>query len=160
MPDIDIAIMPASDIKFALRLPVDLDVALRARAEEECQSLNTAIVEILRKGLSGGTGPVRTARTATTQKPSVTADAGIGLKGNGSTVPTQPVKVPELATKFMKASVDITDEARLKMVPGEKCVICGAGVYEVAAKDSSGKKWKCVGPRTHTMSPREPKETK
>lgn len=46
------------------------------------------------------------------------------------------------------------------LIPGEKCALCGAAVYEAPRSDSSGRKWKCVGPRTHTMTPREPKESK
>ncbi len=40
------------------------------------------------------------------------------------------------------------------MIPGEKCSQCKAGVYEVKHPDTGAIRWKCVGERVHTMSPR------
>lgn len=45
------------------------------------------------------------------------------------------------------------------LIPGEKCQLCHSGVYVASATDASAKKWKCVGPRTHTMSPKEKEKT-
>lgn len=168
MTDIDIAIMPASDIKFALRLPVELDAVLRKRAEDECQSLNTAIVEILRSGLSGGTGPARTARIATTPQSSVTADVESGSRGSGS---IEPTKI-ERSKKFQKehkieTAPGVSEEMHKLisnlpptqiLIPGEKCSQCSCTVYAVKHPDTGAVRWKCTGIPVHTMTPRAPKE--
>lgn len=44
--------MPANDVRYLLRLPVELDAELRARAEKEKKSLNAVICEILSKAVS------------------------------------------------------------------------------------------------------------
>jgi predicted HicB family RNase H-like nuclease len=45
--------MPSSDIRFVLRIPVELDVLLRSKAEVGKRSLNAVICEILREGVYG-----------------------------------------------------------------------------------------------------------
>ena len=63
------AIMPASDIKFLLRIPVALDAKLRSRAGSEGRSLNGTICEILTNVVAGEEQRMSTARTRGVRPP-------------------------------------------------------------------------------------------
>lgn len=121
--------------------PDELGKAVRVAAANAGISIRGWVIQVLEEAvLDGGTGR----RGA----PRESGDSGSRRDKSLS------MKETPRDAKAPSPNAGSSPAPATKLIPGQKCSICGAGVYEAAAKDSSGKKWKCVGPRVHTMSPR------